>query len=71
MGLALKGSSMCKSRDHINPSRPVHFRKLSYNTVSNKYSGAELTFLLSSGLFYLLHLINKLPLISNKNLLVP
>ena len=71
MELALKGSSMCKSGDHINPSRPVHFKKLPYYTVSNKCSGAEVKFLSSSGLFYLLHLINKLPLISNKNLLVP
>ena len=40
----------------------------SYYTLSNKYKGAELMFLLSSGL---LSFINKLSLISDKNLLLP
>ena len=40
----------------------------SYYTLSNKDNGAELIFLFNTGLS---RLINKLSLISNKNLLVP
>ena len=40
----------------------------SYYTLSNKNNGAELMFLFNIGLS---RLINKLSLISNKNLLVP
>ena len=40
----------------------------SYYTLSNKNNGAELMFLFNIGLS---HLINKLSLISNKNLFVP
>ena len=63
---------VCQCKNTVTKKKKIQLIMMdiiqSYYTLSNKNNGAKLMFLFNIGLS---HLINKLSLIFNKNLLVP